>query len=307
MSHRYRTFGLSLESDIKLDELAPDLETDRNPDLRIVEADLGIELKGLGEAPGWMDFHNPEGVLMAWHGVAAIRIASPDLIEIQRFPGVPEPYLGFPLLGPVMGWVMHARGYLVLHASAVQCDGRSLVFLGDKGAGKSTTATAFLKSGAALLTDDLLVVDLSDPKRPLIHPAFAQIKLNEAASSDLELPGATALPLVFEGFPKRQFRLAPLPDKPVPCDYIFQLQRGGERVAMKTLDGTAALISLLRFSYNVRFQNVPPEFEARGQHMKNCAALANAATVATLQIPHDMDALPDAVESVRQKLAELGS
>jgi len=307
MSHRYRTFGLSIESDIKLDELAADSHLDQPVDLRVVETDLGIELLGLGEAPGRMDFHNPEGVLMVWHGVAAVRIVSPDLIEVQRYPTVPEPYLGFPLLGPVMGWVLHARGYLVLHASAVLCDGRSLVFLGDKGAGKSTTATAFLKAGAELLTDDLLVIDMSDPKRPLIHPAFAQIKLNEAAAGNTDIPGATSLPLVFEGFPKRQFRLKPLRDEPVPCNFIFELRRGGDRPRMEPCDATAGLIRLLRFSYNVRFSDVPPELEARGEHFQKCAALNQVARLATLHIPHDMDALKDAVTFVREQLVATAS
>lgn len=52
------------------------------------------------------------------------------------------------------------RGALVLHACGVRRAGRALVFCGESGAGKSTTARLWLRyrRGAAVLSDDRLVV-----------------------------------------------------------------------------------------------------------------------------------------------------
>ena len=50
------------------------------------------------------------------------------------------------------------EGQLVLHAGAVDMDGKLAVFLGDSGMGKSTLVASLYQAGAALLNDDTLVV-----------------------------------------------------------------------------------------------------------------------------------------------------
>ena len=57
-----------------------------------------------------------------------------------------------------------ARGCFALHASAVVCDGRAVLFLGESGTGKSTHAQLWCKSfnGCRLLNDDSPVVAAVD-------------------------------------------------------------------------------------------------------------------------------------------------
>jgi hypothetical protein len=45
-----------------------------------------------------------------------------------------------------------------LHASAVVLEGRAVLFAGDAGAGKSTTAAAMVRRGNSLLTDDIVAI-----------------------------------------------------------------------------------------------------------------------------------------------------
>jgi|SRR5690554_2141501 len=48
-----------------------------------------------------------------------------------------------------------------LHGSAIVLEGRAYLFIGRSGAGKSTTAYEFVRRGATLLADDLIVADLA--------------------------------------------------------------------------------------------------------------------------------------------------
>jgi hypothetical protein len=49
----------------------------------------------------------------------------------------------------------------VLHAAACRIEGRLVAFSGKSGAGKTTTARAFAKAGAELVSEDLLVLDVA--------------------------------------------------------------------------------------------------------------------------------------------------
>ena len=66
------------------------------------------------------------------------------------------------LLGPVFGFVLRLRGVTVFHASAVGIAGRAIALLGQRHAGKSTTAAAFSAAGFAVLADDIAAVDECD-------------------------------------------------------------------------------------------------------------------------------------------------
>ncbi len=63
------------------------------------------------------------------------------------------------LLGPVMGIALRIRGITCLHASAVEIRGHAVAFLGQMGAGKSTTAAIFARNGHAVLTDDIVALE----------------------------------------------------------------------------------------------------------------------------------------------------
>jgi hypothetical protein len=55
-----------------------------------------------------------------------------------------------------------ARGVLVMHAGAVELDGRAFVLAGHSGAGKSTLTLGLVRGGAGWLTDELTLIDRDD-------------------------------------------------------------------------------------------------------------------------------------------------
>ncbi len=80
------------------------------------------------------------------------------------------------VLGPVAGFILRLRGLVCLHASAVAVGGRVLVFLGQSGAGKSTTAAAFADLGYRVLSDD--IVALAGQQNELwVQPAYPFLRL----------------------------------------------------------------------------------------------------------------------------------
>ena len=81
------------------------------------------------------------------------------------------------LLGTCMGVILLQKKILPLHGSVIAIDGKAYAFVGDSGAGKSTLASAFLKQGYQLLTDDVIAVRLNQENTPVVIPSYPQQKL----------------------------------------------------------------------------------------------------------------------------------
>jgi hypothetical protein len=111
--------------------------------------------------PNGLRFHYRKG-----QGVSFSRPAGLADAEVTLFHG-----------GSVHGAVAWLNGLVPLHASAVVHDGRLFAFTGESGAGKSTLAAALSSHGLPLFADDVLVVDLADPARPMALPGHKKLKL----------------------------------------------------------------------------------------------------------------------------------
>ncbi|CAN5380617.1 hypothetical protein BH10PSE12_BH10PSE12_34720 [soil metagenome] len=306
VAQNYRAFGLIIRSDVPLPELAPvgcdDAQT-LSPDITIVLAALERPLPTRQDGTT-VEFGDNGDHYLAWPEVGAFQFRGRDRVEVQPHPDASMAYLAFPLLGPIFGLLLHARGLLVLHGSAIEIDGKGAIFVGDKLAGKSTTAAAFLRAGHRLLTDDLLAVDLSDAQAPRILPAYGQLKLSDEASSAVVVQESEPLPLVYAGFEKRQHRLTSrFQHDTIAPNRLYQLARGGTQPASTALNGVDALQAIMRFSYIARFGKAALPGKAEAEHMQLCAQLARFTQVARLDIPADLDRLDETVALVRTDMA----
>ena len=237
----YRAYGLTVASDVALPELEPaELEPAEPAAADILIAIGTIDMpKPSSEAATIFRFE-PDRQYLAWHPVGSFLISNASRIDIEPAPGVDDALLAFPLLGPVMALLLHQRGLLVLHASAIAVAGRGAIFMGDKGAGKSTTASALIRAGHHLLTDDVVALHLARPDAPMIVPGFPQIKLAADAAAAISLGQAEVRPQVHPAIEKMQHRLhGAFSGGAVPASRIFVLERG-QRAGIALFTGIAA-------------------------------------------------------------------
>lgn len=80
------------------------------------------------------------------------------------------------VLGPVLGVLLRLRGVTCLHASAVSIGERGVVFVGQTGTGKSTTAAAFARQGYGVISDDIVAL-VEDEGTFHVLPAYPQLCL----------------------------------------------------------------------------------------------------------------------------------
>ena len=210
------------------------------------------------------------------------------------------------LYGPVLGFVLRARGRLALHASCVRVGDGAVLLAGPPGAGKSTTAAALAARGLTVVSDDLTALDdASTP--PRAWPAFDHLRLWPDGER-VVLGDDARLERITPGWEKRRFPLegAAFADAPVPVRAILAFRpRRGRRAVVRTLSPSRALVTLATLTY-ANYLLDPP---MRARELIQLGALVRAVPVRALTPPlgrENLDALCDAiVRAVEARIAVL--
>jgi HprK-related kinase A len=107
-------------------------------------------------------------------------------------------------MGMNLQMALGQRRYLLLHASAVERDGKAVLMTGLSGAGKSTLAALLMGRGWRLMGDEFALLD---PATGLVHgfPRLVSLKNEAVRVVEAALPHARFGP-VLEGTPKGRLR-----------------------------------------------------------------------------------------------------
>ena len=110
--------------------------------------------------------------------IATFSIQDGKKISVSPIKEDDEDVIRLYILGTCMGAILMQRRILPLHGSAVVINGKAYGFMGNSGAGKSTTASAFLNHGHKLLSDDVIAVSFfHEGDIPYVTPSYPQQKL----------------------------------------------------------------------------------------------------------------------------------
>lgn len=297
----YKAFGLTIRSDFVLDVLDPCVVPDDRIDLHLVRG-RGIIRDTAPPVDPFFDI-GPDVQYMYWWAIGGYLIDRDDRVIVETHEGIADHLVSQAFLGLVMSIVLERRKLLCLHASAVNVQGRAALFLGDKGAGKSTTSGAMLMRGHLPVTDDLVAVDntLDDRQTPVIRPGFACMKLWPDSIEALALRPQDSDRLIHPQTDKVQKRMpVAIPDRVVPIGAIFVLQRGADvtRTHATRLPAHEALQMILRYTFMARYGESRLGRDHLVLHMKRCAAVVAKAPVFTLNIRADLTDLEALTEEI---------
>lgn len=318
MPRTYTAFGLIIRSDFAFDGLervdAPDTAVDlrflRTGGLRrdgACPADPPVDPPVEPPVDPYFDIR-PETQYLYWRAIGAFAIPDPDRVLVDPHDGVCDHLVSQAALGLVMSLVLERRGLLCLHASAVAVAGRAAVFLGDKGAGKSTTCGAMLARGHLPVSDDLVPVESAadGSGAQMIRPGFALMKLFPDSAAALALGPQDSDRRIHPLTEKMQKRMpVPVPRHLVPAGALFVLRRapGLPAPCITRLPAHAALQQVLRYTFMARYGETRLGRDHLVAHMKRCAALVARVPVHDLMIPADLDRLPALADAIAATLA----
>jgi len=293
-TYDYEAFGLGFRSELPVPELR---RSALEPAVTIKFARLGLTEPPDSEAGEWSRVES-DAVYLGWKDVGTFRVSGGDEIAVDPDADVAPERLRLFLLGAGVGTLLHQRGYLVLHGSAVAIDGAAVAFLGSKWCGKSTIAAALHSRGHQLITDDVMAVDMGGAT-PLVQPGFPQLKLWPDSLSLIGADGSD-IPRLHPDLEKRDFRVrSGFADRSLPLRCICVLDHG-EQPEATALAADAVLPELIAHWYCGRFGYETLEGLGIGSHFVWSTRLAAAIPFYRLSRPRSLEAMSRVADIVEE-------
>ena len=300
----YRFYGLEVVSDRALSWLAPS-DASREPDVvcRLGQLPADVDVSELQQQkPAYSSrIRNSQGVpiLQIWRHPSrrdfCFRYCEGLTFLIDEFGGriwaqwidsVTEELVTAFLLSQVLAFVLHLRGCVCFHASSVVIEGRAVLFAGNPGRGKSSTAAAFAERGCPVLADDVSALRFEPGTGLLALPGPARVCLWPDSAEFVYGPGAAErLPEFLPWENKRLVSLDRCPgkyqDEPVPLAAVYLLASRSDDPAaplIEPLDHVGGLLDLLING----FVSSALDSEHRGREFQLQAEVARSAAVRRL-------------------------
>jgi hypothetical protein len=299
----YVIAGLVVASDVPLPG-APPASTARGPD---VSMRLGAVPQALDGEVFSHGLWRTDGArfLIDVREVGRFLVTGGDSVIFQPRDGVAPAECAIFLQGSVFGVLLHQRGLVVLHASAVAVDGVAVLFCGPSGAGKSTFAAILSRRGYPLLGDDICVIDFDAGGAPVVRADSRQHKLTSESIAALGLEarrGAAVRRDVLKYYVRPDVGA---PSGEMPLGAAYMLQREGPQSRPVILEpGLERKLRLLQ--RNAYRPGVVKHTGQVGRYFAAAAAVAAKTPVFLLTPPRDLARLGEAADGMERHWREIG-
>lgn len=239
---------------------------------------------------GWLIHYQHPRLHEAWS--MRVNVTAAEL-EILATSGIPVPDVLAVVESIGVASYLAAAGVPLLHAAAVEIDGRAILLLGQSGAGKSTIAGALVASGCPLLSDDVAAIT-QVPEGLRVQPGGRRLRLSRDSARAAGWDPA-GLAHVFVTLPYKcqvelseqdgTFQPRPLP---IAAMYLVQALDGEpapQRPRVRALRRSAGLSAMLRNTFG---HALAPR---SGELLTWWTRLADECPVKCVSFPHDLSRL----------------
>jgi hypothetical protein len=252
----------------------------------------------------WIEFlHLPNAYLIRFPGLADFEVsADGGRTESWPAPGVQPATVENLYLNQVLPLALSRQGKVVLHASAVEMDGRCVAFVGASGRGKSTIAASFATTGMRFLTDDGLQLEWRE-HHLIAVPSHPSIRLWD--DSQTALIGETqeaAAPVEYTS--KARFLASQTLahcEEPRPLHALFFLGSGeSAAISIARMKPPVALVDLVRHTFLLDID----EQEMLAAQFEELSRIANLPIHYHLDYPRRFADLPRLREAIVRHVNE---
>jgi hypothetical protein len=192
-----------------------------------------------------------------------------------------------------MAVLLLQRGLLVLHASAVSVDGKAVVFLGSRTAGKSTMTAALHREGYQMIADDVVGIKIDDGMSVVV-PGVPQIRLGDDTIEGVGIE--ETIRYEHDRGPEKSYQPIDNQSNETELGSIYTLQNN-DTTCINNLDGPIAFFQLVTSTYA---QGLLSDTDATTEHFEQCAAVLNQVSLRQLARPKSFERLPEVAELIAE-------
>jgi len=293
----YRAYGLSIASDLKLPQLTEDPDcgtTDvvvRRDDLEEVSHILSVDTPFVAAV-------RDRDILLSWRSYGHFLVR--DGKEILYLPPLngDTGALAAPLIGVVLGVLLHQRGVLTLHSSAINFFGNGVAFIAHKGTGKSTTCASMYNRGYPLITDDVLAIQFQAGGEPMVEPAYPTLKLHPDSVESIGKDPRRLNKIAKEIDKRYLIASSQFDTTSLPLRTVYLLENGDE-YEVSEINSKEAFLHLLEHSFVVRTLG---RIAAGKQHFLDCERVVKNVKIKRLVRPRDLSKLDEYLDFIESDL-----
>lgn len=278
--YHYKVYGLSICSELELPELQAGQDNG---------ADVSI---GFGKVPEHLPEIRGSGILFEaafndflfkFQGIGRFRVQEGSRIIIQAEKDALPAEIRLVLLGSSIGALLHQRGMLALHGSAITDGKQTAILSGPSGVGKSTLAAGLLELGYSVIADDISVVGKNGGRHFRVEQGIPHIKLWKDVLAQLNQADELA-----KVRPQLEKYRKPIPvhEKESPgLSKVVILNPSNERdFSHSEILGREKFHLLRNNTYRLQFVDKMEQTEA---HFRNLAGLVNSIQMYHASRPHN--------------------
>lgn len=174
LTRKYKAFGFQFSSPVDCPAVPG---TDPVSNVHIRYGDVPEQLTDVHYARNRFQA-GPNNLLLKDDSVGKYWVKNGNHIVIQPRNGANPKEVQRFLLSSAFAGLLHQRGFLLLHAAAINLNNQAILMVGPSGAGKSTLACALYQQHKTVLTDDLCALKIDSKGRAHVYTGFRQVKIN---------------------------------------------------------------------------------------------------------------------------------
>lgn len=302
--YHYSAYGLTIQSAFELPELSTVDENSASADVVIRRDDVEPVPESVPGEGGRRVQADPDSCRLTYDSIGSFLVENGERVLFDPtgtdpLPGTVPPKVVRRLFqNEMMGILLHQQGALVLHASAVAVDGRAAIFLGPRGAGKSTTAAAFHAYGYTTLEDDVVGVRFPDGDGgdPTVVPGVPQLRLQPDAVTALGVAGTTRPESDTDS--EKRYKQLEATREPVPLSACYLLAEGDEP-SLAPVAPRERVFELISRTYT---GGLLSRTDATADNFRHCSNVVKTASFRRLRRPKTHESLPSVVDLVTDDL-----
>ncbi len=294
--YSYSAYGLIVASELKLNGLTA---IDGVPDITIKFGNVPEDLiQAVVKTKSQQLSHNE--FLLNIGAVAKFYVINGSDVIIQKYIDVEEGNIQVFLMGTVFAYILQYRDYLVLHGSAILVNNKAVIFSGNSGAGKSTTAAMFAKKGYCVLTDDMIAIKSDQNNQLKLIPGWPRLKLWQDALDHLQ-EKSDLLIRVYNKDDKFEFPVIMSSKSCVPISAFYVLNSvDSEQITIENI--TDKLLKLDMLVKNTFRYYMLKALGKRNLHFKQCGILSGNIKVSIINRPKSSNRFDELIKLIESDM-----